>query len=124
MEHCWSGSLTLVFSAKRGLSHLITGNTATVGVRQSPHPVATNLLVEFAGPLTATSANIAGKNPAVCAKDVESFFGSAVDMIIDGGKTPGGKGSTLVVFQKNVLKCLREGCVPFQNIKNVVGNID
>ncbi len=122
MKHFWPGPLTLIFPAKKNLLELVTGKTPTVGVRQSPHPVAKELLLSFGGPLTATSANLSGSEAAVCAAEVDSFFGAAVDLILDGGKTPGGKGSTLVTCEEGNLKCIREGCIPFQDIKNHLRN--
>lgn len=122
MENFWPGPLTLVFNARNILSDLITGKTGTVGIRHSPHPVANSLLVSFGGPITSTSANISGMEPATSAEDVSSFFGTNVDVILDGGKTPGGKGSTLVGYESDTLKCIREGCISFQKIGNVLSD--
>ncbi len=120
MNHFWPGPLTLLFPAKGDLPELITGRTNTVGVRQSPNPVAQDLLLSFGGPLTATSANISGQKPAVCADEVEKYFGTDVDYIIDGGKTPGGLGSTLVGYKEEKLEVIREGQVLVKLIEEVI----
>jgi L-threonylcarbamoyladenylate synthase len=116
MDAFWPGPLTLVLPARAALSALLTGGTATVGVRLSPHPQATDLVRTFGTPLTATSANLAGEPAAVTAEEVYAFFGDRVDMILDGGRTPGLQGSTLVGVSNDTIECIREGCVPFDVI--------
>ena len=46
-------------------------------------------------PITATSANISGMPPAEDAEAVIKYFGDRIDLIIDGGKTPGNLPSTI-----------------------------
>ncbi|MDH4320115.1 MAG: L-threonylcarbamoyladenylate synthase [Desulfobulbaceae bacterium] len=122
LEVFWPGPLTLVFPALPGLSPLLTGGTGTVGVRVSSHEVAASLLVSLGGAVTATSANLSGRPPAVSAAQVAAQFGDAVDFILDGGETPGGKGSTLVGCGDDG-RCLllRDGVIPFAKVEEVVG---
>ncbi len=120
MDHFWPGPVTIVLPARRELSSILTGNTATVGVRLSPHPVAAALLQACGTPLTATSANKSGHPAAVTADEVRAIFGDEVDFILDGGKTPGKCGSTLVGVEDGKILCIREGRVPFQDILNAV----
>ena len=117
MATFWPGPLTLVFPARSNVPTLLTGGTGTVGIRQSPNPVTRQLLLEFAGPITATSANRSGASPATTAAEVKEFFGSEVDSIVDGGATPGGQGSTLVGFDQEIF-CIRDGKIPFETIQN------
>ena len=117
MTAFWPGPLTLIFPGKPGLPSLLTGCTGTVGIRQSPHPLASRLLSAFGGPITATSANRSGAPPATTAAEVLDSFGAEIDLILDGGPTPGGAGSTLVgCDRKQQLRCLREGQVPFAEV--------
>lgn len=113
----WPGPLTVVCPARSELSALLTGGTGTIGVRQSPHPVARQLLAAFGGPLTATSANLSGAPAAITAAQVASLLPAGVDLILDGGDTPGGSGSTLVGLRDATLYCLREGKIPFAQIQ-------
>nr|WP_321467940.1 L-threonylcarbamoyladenylate synthase [uncultured Desulfobulbus sp.] len=115
----WPGSLSLVFPAQSSCSSLLTGGTGTIAVRQSPHPLAHRLLTAFSGPITATSANISGQPAATTALEVHQTFGTLVDLIIDGGKTPGGQGSTLVEIRERNLCCLRQGKVDFSLVLKV-----
>ena len=120
MQTFWPGPLTVVVPACKTVSGLLTGGTSTIGIRQSPHPVAISLLKSMDGPVTATSANRSGEPAAVSADDVLRIFGNEVDMILDGGSTPGKLGSTLIGFEQGEVRCIREGCLPFSRILDAV----
>lgn len=122
MDNFWPGPLTLVFNGLSSLPSLLTGNNGTVGARISSNPVAQRL-VELAGrPLTATSANISGEKSTTNAGQVrEQFEHSLLDMIVDGGETPGGKGSTLVGCQNHELFVIRDGAISYELIVKAKG---
>jgi len=116
----WPGPLSLVFTAHSFLSPLVTGKTGTVGARISSHPLAQCFVRELDQPVTATSANISGSPAAITADEVRQAFGSHIDFVIDGGMTPGGKGSTLVGLQQGRLALIRQGVISFAEIKEKV----
>jgi L-threonylcarbamoyladenylate synthase len=120
MEKFWPGPLTLIFQAKINLPTLLTAGTATIGVRQSSHPFARQLLRAFGRPVTATSANISGHDAAVDAYGVKAQFGNQIDMVFDGGKAPGVLGSTIVGLDGSQLKLIREGVIPYEQILKTV----
>jgi len=122
MEKFWPGPLTLIFPARIDLPTLLTGATGTVGVRQSSHPFARQLLRAFGKPITATSANISGRDAAVDAHEVRSQFGSRIDMIFDGGPTPGKTGSTIIGVEESRIKLIREGVIPYDDIVKTAQN--
>lgn len=105
----WPGALTLIFSAGRSLNHQVTGNTGTIGIRISPHPIARELVKRMGKPITATSANISGFPPAQTAQEVIEMFGPNIDFIVDGGKTDGGLCSTVLTIHNERLHILRAG---------------
>ena len=116
MEKFWPGPLTLIFQAKLNLPTLLTAGTSTIGVRQSSHPFARQLLRAFSRPITATSANISGHDAAVDAYGVKAQFGTQIDMVFDGGRAPGISGSTIVGLDGTQVKLIREGVIPFGEI--------
>lgn len=122
MEKFWPGPLTLIFEARINLPVLLTAGTSTVGVRQSSHPFARQLLRAFGRPITATSANISGHDAAVDAFEVKAQFGSQIDMVFDGGKTPGILGSTVIGLDGTELKLIREGIIPYKDIMRTFQN--
>jgi len=117
----WPGPLTLVFPALATLPSQLTGSTGTIGLRCSPHPVANRLIAAFGSPITATSANLSGDPPATTADEVVRIFGDQIDLVLDGGRTPGGNGSTLVGVRGAILNCLRQGNIPFAAVQACVG---
>ncbi len=110
----WPGPLSALLEARPGM-HPLLAPGGRVALRISPHPLALALVRE-AGPVTSTSANPSGLPPATGAAEVVSF-GLALDAVLDGGKTPGGKPSTLVDLTVWPPKCLREGVVPARAVK-------
>ncbi len=120
MDRFWPGPLTLVFPARPELPALLTGGTASVGVRQSPHPLATGLVRAFGAPITATSANRSGEEAAVTGEEVRRLFGAEVDLVLDGGATPGRTGSTLIAVTRQGIRPIREGRIAFREIERLV----
>jgi L-threonylcarbamoyladenylate synthase len=113
----WPGPLTLVFPALPSLPPQLTGNTETIAIRRSPDETANRLISAFGGPITATSANVTGFSPAISAVEVAHMFNEEIDLILDGGATPGGGGSTLVGLDKGNLSCIREGKIGFFEVQ-------
>ena len=111
MQACWPGPLTLVFRAAVAVPLVLTAGTGTIGVRYSAHPVVEQVLEVTGGPLTGTSANRTGQPPATTAAEVEHAFGADVDLIVNGGPTPGGLPSTVVDTTVSPPRLIREGCV-------------
>jgi len=116
MQEFWPGPLTLIFQARINLPALLTAGTATIGVRQSSHPFARQLLRAFGRPLTATSANISGRAAAADPYEVKAQFGSKIDMVFDGGRTPGVAGSTIIGLAGDKLRLIREGVISFADV--------
>jgi len=90
----WPGPLTLVVPKHPALPEAVSAGP-TVGVRQPDHPVAQALL-RLTGPLAVTSANLSGLSSATTAKEVLSQLGGRIDLLLDGGQTPGGVASTVI----------------------------
>jgi L-threonylcarbamoyladenylate synthase len=107
MDRFWPGPLTIVFPAAPRLPAELTAGTGTIGVRQPAHPLLQRLLRET-GPLTGTSANRSGAEPARTAQDVAEALGSEVDLIVGGGPSSGSLPST-VVETVGAVRVLREG---------------
>jgi L-threonylcarbamoyladenylate synthase len=116
MEHFWPGPLTMLFSASPQLPSILTAGTKKIAIRISSHSIARALTSAFAGPLTSTSANISGERSPATAKEVFSHLGGMIDLIIDGGKTPGQMPSTIIDVTFSPPQLVREGVVPFSEI--------
>jgi L-threonylcarbamoyladenylate synthase len=110
MEAFWPGPLTIVFPAKPSLPPMLTAGSGTVGVRWTSCGPLQGIL-QSVGPLTGTSANQSGAQPATTACEVVASLGEQVDLVIDAGATPGGAPSTVVEVRESV-RIVREGAVP------------
>jgi L-threonylcarbamoyladenylate synthase len=103
----WPGPLTVLVPKKPTLPESISA-TAAVAVRVPDHAVARGLL-RLAGPMAVTSANLSGQASPSTAQEVLDQLNGRIDLIIDGGTTPGGVPSTLVDCSSDEIKVLRAG---------------
>lgn len=113
------GALTLILDAHAPLDARLGGSR--VAVRVFAHPTAI-ALAETVGPVTATSANVAGVAPLDEAYAAGRELGLQSSAILPG-KCPGGNGSTLVSVVKSPEKpsgfsvsIMREGVIPTNDV--------
>jgi L-threonylcarbamoyladenylate synthase len=116
----WPGPLTLLLDARENLPELITAGTGKVAVRVPGSSFALTLVRELKVPLTATSANISGRPPAETAEEVIRYFGDAPDILVDGGRTPGGMPSTIVEIIDSQVRIVRQGKIPEEEIRRAL----
>ena len=106
----WPGALTLVVprlaATPEWLGH---PGRRTVGLRCPDHPVALALL-EAAGPLAVTSANLSGGAAATDDGTARDLFGEGVAVYLEG-EAPGGQASTIIDLSEPDPLVLREGPV-------------
>ena len=120
MKRFWPGQVTIVFECKGSLPTNLTAGTNRIGVRMPEHPVAASLTHAVQGPITATSANIAGDAGCSRIQDMEPLITERLDLILDAGALIGGVGSTVVDVTVNPPRVLREGAVIAKNIFSVL----
>ena len=70
--------------------------------------------------MTDNFANISGRPACVSSEEVADSLGGAVDLILDGGKTEGGKGSTILDITVDPPRVLREGIVGPEQLRNFI----
>jgi L-threonylcarbamoyladenylate synthase len=110
-EAFWPGPLTLVLPAREGIPPALIGDDGGVGVRVSSHPLARALAAALRGPLTATSANLAGEPPAVEPAAALCTLGDQVKVFVEDGRLAGGAPSTVVAVGCPGIRVLRPGAV-------------
>lgn len=113
-ERFWPGPLTLVVPRRPDLADEISTGP-TVGVRVPGHPIALALLAA-AGPLAVTSANRSGGADSLTAAEVSAAMGDGVELLLDGGRTPGGVPSTVVDCTQAQPSVLRAGPIPAEAV--------
>jgi L-threonylcarbamoyladenylate synthase len=113
IRHFWPGQVTIVLPCTGPLS-LAAGRAddGAVGLRAPSGPkVLLEILDEWRGAVTGTSANKSGEPPAASEAEVADYFGETVDFIVPG-RCPGGVVSTVVDATGSVPVIIREGAVP------------
>jgi L-threonylcarbamoyladenylate synthase len=121
IESFWPGPLTLIFLALDTVSNKITDANKTIAIRISSNPIAQRLCRSMGKAITATSANISGEKAITTATEVAQLWGDKISCIIDGGTTPGGKGSTIVRCRdQNQCAIIRDGAITREAIANVL----
>ncbi|MDY6845531.1 MAG: L-threonylcarbamoyladenylate synthase [Chloroflexota bacterium] len=103
----WPGPLTLILPKAADIPEELSPYP-TIGIRMPNHEFTLRLL-QATGPLATTSANISGDSNPTTSEDVIKQIGGRIDLLIDGGKTPGAVPSTVIDLTGKPLKLLREG---------------
>ncbi len=113
----WPGPLTIVLKASPKIPDVLQSPAGSIGVRWPDVPWLRELIRQGRFPLTATSANLSGhteiSDPDVI---IESFSGT-VDLIVDGGISPGELPSTVLDLTGERPRILREGALPSSEIR-------
>lgn len=117
----WPGPLTLVVPAVHTLAEEITAGTETVGVRLPNDESVRELVRNCGGALTATSANLAGGRPARSAAEVEGYFPTGIDLIIDSGEVSVTEPSTVLDIVSKPPRLIREGVISREQIELALG---
>ena len=107
------GPFTIVSEGKHKVAKGIEAENGTLGIR-IPDNKYIHDLVELVGrPITATSANLSGRTPNY---SIESFVRplskkkkDMIDLIVDAGKLPRNKPSTVIDATESEIKILRRG---------------
>lgn len=115
----WPGPLTLV------LPRTDAGDPPTLGVRVPDHPVTRELLGR-AGPLATSSANRSGEPEARTPAEVITAFAGVdeLDLVVDGGPTPGGVASSVVDLSVTPARLLRESALSRTELEGTIGPLD
>ena len=108
-EAFWPGPLTLVMKAARGFPTGITAGTDSIGIRVPAQSPALDLAKFYRGPLTATSANFSGHPPPRSVREIDKELAGAVDLVIEGGWTPGTQPSTVLNLMPHPPVIIRAG---------------
>lgn len=119
----WPGPVTLVLPASSTLSPLVHAYTHKVAVRVSSHPIAQAVAAVSGGILIATSANISDEKPQHDPGGISQELLDEVDFMIDGGTCGAecrGLASTVVDLCGPCATLIRDGCIPWEEIRMLV----
>ncbi len=118
----WPGPLTLVLTKlPAAVLPDSIGAGPTVGLRLPDHP-SPRALAAALGPLPTTSANRSGQPDLLDAGSVVHELGTGVELVLDGGRTPGSRPSTVVDLTVDPPALLRIGAIDEARIRSVLAS--
>lgn len=132
------GPFTIVLPSKHKVNKLLESETGTLGVRVPVYPPIKELVNKFKKPITATSANLAGRSPHYSIRSLLNELTEKqkklIDLIVDAGHLPKNKPSTVVDLSRSNVRILRQGNAGFiksrifesrtaEETKNIAGRI-
>jgi L-threonylcarbamoyladenylate synthase len=106
----WPSPLTVILPLARPLP--ASRGVSSLAVRIPSH-AKLRALLESVGPVTGTSLNRSGDPPCLDPDEAERLFEGEVDLLVDGGTTPGGPPSTLLDATVDPPRVLRPGAFPW-----------
>ncbi|MDO8496922.1 MAG: L-threonylcarbamoyladenylate synthase [bacterium] len=111
------GPFTVILDSAHKASSLLESEKGTLGVRFADYPFVTELVERFGRPVTATSANLSGRHPHYSIESLLKEFPekkkALIDLVIDAGKLPRNKPSTIIDLTSSQIKVLRQGDIVF-----------
>lgn len=123
----WPGSLTLVLpDPDHTLPAGVRSAVGAVAVRCSPHPLVRRLLDSFGAPITSTSLNAPGQEPARSSDEARKALRSLDSdrvMLLDAGTLPASEASTVLDCTSDIPVVLREGAVPAGRLRCAIPEI-
>jgi L-threonylcarbamoyladenylate synthase len=107
------GPFTIVSNGKHKVVKGIEAENGTLGVRIPDNKYISELVKLLGKPVTATSANLSGRTPnysiASFLRPLSNKKKEMIDLIVDAGKLPRNKPSTVIDATEAEIKILRRG---------------
>ncbi len=120
------GPFTIILASKHKVNKLLESEKGTLGIRIPMYRYIETLVNQFKKPITATSANLAGRSPHYSIKTLLNELSNKqkrmIDLIVDAGKLPKNKPSTVIDLTQPNVKILRQGDVDFSRSKILLSN--
>ncbi len=113
----WPGALTVVLHRLPVVPDIVTGGGPTVALRVPDHPFTLTLIRAAGAPLATTSANLTGHPDPQTAQEVADYLEGRIDLILDGGRCPGGIPSTVIDLTQTPPVIVRSGAISREELQ-------
>jgi L-threonylcarbamoyladenylate synthase len=124
MREFWPGPLTLIFKRSSIVPEVTVAGLDTIAIRMPRHNVALALIRKSRRPISAPSANLAGKPSPTSAKHVLDDLDGRIDAVLDAGPTEIGVESTVLDLTVDPPQVLRPGGISFEALKKSLSNVE
>ena len=120
LQTYWPGAVSIILPCESERFSYLHRGTRTLAFRV-PDPTHRALIsfLEQTGPIIAPSANPQGSVPASTMLEAYGYFSNNVDCYVNGG-TLAGKPSTVLSIVSDRVQLVRQGTVPFIELKHSV----
>ena len=122
-DEFFPGALTIILPKSNSVPDIITGGGRTVAFRIPDHRVPLALIKGLGKPIVGTSANLSGQPSALTAAEVQAQIGDKIDMVIDGGRCPGGIESTVIDLSGKKPVVRRQGAISIEKLRKILPDI-
>ena len=122
-DEFFPGALTIILPKSDAVPDIITGGGRTVAFRIPNHPVPLSLIKGLGKPIVGTSANLSGQPSTLTAAAVRLQIGDKIDMVIDGGRCPGGIESTVIDLSGDRPIVRRKGAISLEKLSKILPDI-
>ncbi len=113
--------LTYVLEASPRVPTEMTSGTGSIAVRIERNEVVRELLGLVGQAITGTSANVEGRPPARTADEAVAQLGDWLDVVVRSWPSSAAKPTTIVDLTKPDWPIVREGTVPEDDVRRVLG---
>lgn len=124
MGEFWPGPLTLIFERSKIVPDVTVAGLDTVAVRMPRHNVALALIRESGCPISAPSANLAGKPSPTTVQHVLEDLDGRIDAVLDAGPTNIGVESTVLDLTVSPPQVLRPGGTSYEALRKVLSKVE
>lgn len=120
------GPFTVILDSRHMVSPRLESERGTIGLRIPDFKLINDLVSEVGFPITATSANLSGRSPHYSADSLLKQIGEEkkafVDLVVDAGKLPRNKPSTIIDLTKPKVTILRRGEIVMDKSKTYISD--
>ena len=120
LQKYWPGELTIILKKAATLAPNLSPGMDTIGIRMPNSEFIRSIVRELGKPITGTSANLSGEDPAMSSEQVELSLGGKLDLIYKNATTTGGLPSTVLDLSTIPARILRHGAIDKSELQSTL----
>lgn len=121
LDEFWPGGLTVLFPKHPSILNTVS-DSPSIAIRIPNNPIPMNLMKMVDRPLAVINAALRDAEAATNARQVIERFQGKVDCILDAGACMNAEASTVLSVITEPYEILREGAVPAEALRSILGD--